>query len=108
MPTLVRSPSTLGSGAPTEVLRIDAGAWDGEVLQAVRGAAQLTVEQGHVLHLPQMPFALETAERALLDPALADPKRKNISLEPDGRGLRGVIGEAPVQDAVTGLIARFQ
>jgi len=100
--------ATLATGAPTELRRIDAAAWEGEPLLRHREGAQLAVEQGHVLHFLQMPFVLSETERQLLDPALADPKRKNISLEPDGRMLRGVIGPQGVQDAVTGLIARFQ
>jgi hypothetical protein len=95
-------------GAPTRVLRIDAGAWNDQALAARADEAQLAVEQGHVLQLPALPFRLDAAEEAQLDPRLADPRRKNISLEADGRTLRGVLGNAQVQATTRALIARFQ
>lgn len=94
--------------AATRVLRIDAGAWNDAALAAQSDAAQLAVEQGHVLHLEGVPFRLDPADAALLDPRLADPKRKNISLEPDAATLRGVLGEPAVQERVRALVARFQ
>ena len=94
--------------AATEVLALDAAAWDGQATREASERAQLAVEQGHVLHFTRLPFTLGDAERAMLDPRIADPQRKNISLETDGRPLRGVVGGAPNEAAVTGLIARFQ
>jgi len=94
--------------AVTEILSIDAAAWNGEPVQAASARAQLAVEQGHVLHFQGLPFELSDAERATLDPSVADPKRKNISLEPDGRTLRGLVGGAQAQATATALIARFQ
>jgi len=96
------------TGAPTRVLRIDAGAWNDQVLAARADEAQLAVEQGHVLQLPGLPFRLDAAEEAQLDPRLADPRRKNISLEADGRTLRGMLGNAATQATTRALIARFQ
>jgi hypothetical protein len=94
--------------AVTELVSLEASAWDGDALHVVSERAQLAVEQGHVLHFTHLPFALSDAERALLDPRIADPKRKNISLEPDGRTLRGVIGGAHNEATVRALVARFQ
>lgn len=94
--------------AGTRVLRIDAGAWNDAALAERADEAQLAVEHGHVLHLEGVPFRLDAAEAALLDPRLADPKRKNISLEPDGTTLRGVIGPAEAQERTRALMARFQ
>lgn len=65
------------------------------------------VEAGQVLVFPEFPFALAPAERSLLDPAIADPKRKNISLDPDHDRLRGVRADAAVEAAVHALVARY-
>ena len=48
------------------------------------------------------------ASEALLDPKVADPQRKNISLAPNGGALHGVLGDAVTQSAVRALIARYQ
>jgi hypothetical protein len=96
------------TGAPTRVLRLDAGAWNDQALAARGDEAQLAVEQGHVLHLPALPFRLDAAEEAVLDPRHADPRRKNISLEADGASLRGVLGSAELLATTRSLIARFQ
>ncbi|RBL65101.1 3-deoxy-D-manno-oct-2-ulosonic acid (Kdo) hydroxylase, partial [Pseudomonas sp. MWU13-2625] len=51
---------------------------------------------------------LSPAEQALLNPALSDPKRKNISLEPNNGALHGVLGGDETQAAVRALISRYQ
>ncbi len=47
------------------------------------------VEAGHVLSFPQLAFPLDAAEQGFLDPAVADPKVKNVSLRWPGGELRG-------------------
>jgi len=94
--------------AVTELVTVDASAWDGDEVRSASERAQLAVEQGQVLLFTHLPFAVSDAERALLDPRIADPKRKNISLEPDGRSLRGVVGGAHNEATVSALVARFQ
>ena len=79
--------------------------WVGE---AAPGRYVDDLEQGKVLYLPSFDFSLRAEERGLLDPAIADPKRKNISLEPDNGALHGVVGGAEREAAVRGLIARYQ
>lgn len=64
------------------------------------------VEQGKVLHFPQLPFVLQPHEARLLDPAIADPKRKNISLDQNGV-LHGVVGDAACRAAVSGMVSRY-
>ncbi|MGI4815200.1 MAG: Kdo hydroxylase family protein [Janthinobacterium lividum] len=61
---------------------------------AQRADAVAALEAGKVLYFPVAGFSLLPAERALLDPALADPRRKNISLSPNGL-LVGLRAEAP-------------
>ncbi len=64
-------------------------------------------EAGQVLVFRAFPFALEPGELRLLDPAIADPKRKNISLDAADDTLRGVLGDAPTQAAAHALIGRY-
>ncbi|AOZ53006.1 Kdo hydroxylase family protein [Chromobacterium vaccinii] len=66
------------------------------------------LEAGAVLHVPDFGFALSAAEQALLNPAIADPKRKNISLEPGNGALHGVLGGDDAQRAVRSLVSRYQ
>ncbi|WP_047243545.1 Kdo hydroxylase family protein [Chromobacterium subtsugae] len=66
------------------------------------------LEAGAVLHVPDFGFTLSPAEQALLNPALSDPKRKNISLEPNNGALHGVLGGDETQAAVRALISRYQ
>lgn len=78
------------------------------VEDAAQGRYVDELEQGKVLYLPSFDFRLLDEERGLLDPAIADPKRKNISLEPGNGALHGVVGGAEREAAVRGLIARYQ
>ena len=59
------------------------------VEDAAQGRYVDELEQGKVLYLPSFDFRLLDEERGLLDPVIADPKRKNISLEPDNGALHG-------------------
>lgn len=72
-----------------------------------REALVAAVEGGTVLVFREFAFALRPGERGLLDPAIADPRRKNISLDPTTAGLRGVLGDAATRSAVGGLVARY-
>ncbi|MEA3119432.1 MAG: hypothetical protein QOI13_2702, partial [Paraburkholderia sp.] len=82
--------------------------WQGQGLSVPRERLLAALERGKVLYFPNLRFAVEGGEAALLDPALADPLRKNISLEPMGGALRGVVGDAVTQSAVRALITRYQ
>jgi hypothetical protein len=64
------------------------------------------VEDGKVLYFPRLVFELSGEERALLKPELLAPGVRNISWD-TARGLKGVAGDAAVQEAVTGLVSRF-
>ncbi|MGQ8773920.1 Kdo hydroxylase family protein [Serratia sp. NA_112.1] len=63
--------------------------WDSATLPVSHTAA-LALEQGKVLFLPELKFPLLTDEITLLDPALVDIKRKNISYWPESQKLSGV------------------
>lgn len=64
------------------------------------------VEDGKVLHFPQLAFLLSARERTLLAPGLLQPGVRNISLDPRGR-LKGVAGDGAVQSRARDLMARF-
>ncbi|WP_225721227.1 Kdo hydroxylase family protein [Candidatus Vallotiella sp. (ex Adelges kitamiensis)] len=66
------------------------------------------VESGKVLYFPRLKFIIEDSEQILLDPKIADPNRKNISLEANAGALRGISGDAAIQSAVRILLTRYR
>ncbi|WP_248320343.1 Kdo hydroxylase family protein [Caballeronia sp. Sq4a] len=92
----------------SQIIEVASSDWQGKNLSVPREALLAGVEDGKVLYFPNLRFAIEGGERALLDPKIADPKRKNISLAPNGGALNGVLGDNVMQSAVRSLIARYQ
>jgi hypothetical protein len=92
----------------SQIIEVASGDWQASGLPVPRETLRAALERGKVLYFPNLRFAIEDGETALLDPVRADPKRKNISLEPGGGALRGVNGDALTQSAVRALIARYQ
>ena len=66
-------------------------------------AALFALEQGEVLHLPKLAFALQEGEETLLDPALCDGRSKNISYDPS----TGRIGGLQADDLRALLVRRM-
>lgn len=64
------------------------------------------LEQGNVLFLPHLTFTLSPDEQSLLNPALVDPKRKNISFDPQKNRVCG-IARAENTEQVSQLLARY-
>lgn len=98
--------ATTEAAAKTGARIVEAAA-TAEGFSPPRAALVAAAEAGKVLVFRAFPFALQPAERRLLDPAIADPKRKNISLDPGNGALRGVLGDAATEAAVRALIARY-
>jgi len=92
----------------SQILEVNCSDWEGSDLSVTRDTLRVALETGKVIYFPNLRFTIEGGETALLDPALADPKRKNISLDPNGGELRGVAGDAVTQSAVRALVARYQ
>ena len=67
--------------------------------------AAKSLEEGKILFFPGLAFALTAEEGNLLDPGLVDPKRKNISLQPQTAKLAGV-ADPGRQAAVRSLLER--
>ncbi|OVZ59313.1 3-deoxy-D-manno-oct-2-ulosonic acid (Kdo) hydroxylase [Pigmentiphaga sp. NML080357] len=93
--------------APTRIVSIDHRSWENapRVDEAASPVAEL--EEGKVLFFPHLRFELSAAETALLDPALVDPKRKNISLNATTGKLTGVAVEDERRDAIGALVRRY-
>ena len=92
----------------SQILEVNCTDWSGSDLSVTRDTLRVALETGKVLFFPNLCFAIEGGETALLDPALADPKRKNISLDPHGGALHGVAADPVTQSAVRALVARYQ
>jgi hypothetical protein len=92
----------------SQIIEVASGDWHGQQLSVPRETLIAAVERGKVLYFPHLAFAIEGGERALLDPKVADPERKNISLAPNGGALHGVLGDNVTQSAVRALIGRYQ
>ncbi|MBL0878927.1 Kdo hydroxylase family protein [Serratia ureilytica] len=73
---------------------------------AEASSAVSELEQGKVLFLPELAFTLSEQEMPLLDPALVDPKRKNISYQPLAGKLTGV-AVAERRQQVQQLLERY-
>jgi hypothetical protein len=77
--------------------------WNATSSATLDAVAEL--ESGKVLYFPHLAFNLTDAEKTLLTPELVDPKRKNISYQPEQQKLTGVAVEAK-REAVHKLLAR--
>lgn len=79
----------------------------GASFEPAREQLVAAAESGQVLYFPRLGFTVQPDELRLLDPAIADPQRKNISLDPAGGKLHGVLNPSD-EAAVRGLIERYQ
>lgn len=75
---------------------------------ALTHAVESSLETGHVLVLPQLRFALRTAEQRFLDPRYADPATKNISLRGEAALMRGAVGNAQDLGELRAMLIRFR
>ncbi len=87
-----------------QILQIDAAGWR---ISAPNEAWISALEAGKVLYLPHLSFHLDEEERRFLNPAIRDPKARNISLDANAR-LKGAHGDAATQQAVAAMIGRFR
>ncbi|HEX8957666.1 MAG TPA: Kdo hydroxylase family protein [Burkholderiaceae bacterium] len=87
-----------------QIVEIDSASWQPEVVHADWIAA---LEAGKVLYFPRLAFELKESEKRFLDPAVRDPKSRNISLDAKGN-LKGAVGDAAAQAQLAAMIARFR
>ncbi|WP_145496238.1 Kdo hydroxylase family protein [Yersinia bercovieri] len=86
------SSDNLNQASDSLILTLPHSRWD----QGDGNSAVEALEQGKVLFLPHLTFELSEQEKQLLDPALVDVKRKNISFKPQEGVLTGVTDETKV------------
>lgn len=94
----------------SQIIEVE-GNWQGQQLSIPRETLLAGLERGRVLYFPHLGLPLEADEVSLLNPAIADPKRKNISLSPDGKlvGVLDAEGEGAARAAkVKAVVARYQ
>jgi hypothetical protein len=56
--------------------------WTGPFAPETQAAALAALEAGRVILCPRLPFEVAADEQVLLDPAVGDDSRKNVSLDP--------------------------
>lgn len=82
--------------------------WQPNLSSADRLDALTTIENGNVLILPQLHFALNTDEHCFLSPNCSDGKAKNISFNPRTQEVRGVGSLAAAEhQALQKMLQRF-
>jgi hypothetical protein len=86
---------------------IDGNTWEADFAPAIQSQAVTAIEEGQILLLPQLAFALLPNENKFLSPDYAHPKAKNISLNTHTGALR--CGACSVEDHVNlkAMIQRF-
>ncbi len=87
-----------------QIIEIDSTNWQPEVVHADWIAA---LEAGKVLYFPRLAFELAETEKRFLNPAVRDPKARNISLDASGK-LKGAMGDEAAQAQLAAMIARFR
>jgi hypothetical protein len=86
------------------LIEIDSSTWQ---LPATKQEWIDALEEGKVLHFPNLAFALQEQERQFLRPEVLNPKSRNISLDAQGR-LKGALDDAATQAGLTAMMGRFR
>lgn len=92
----------------TPILTFDDTAWPAGGVDAPTRDIEDPLERGAVLWFPRLAFPIDAAEQRLLDPRLADPASKNISLRGEAGELRGAAGSDEERDALRSLVSRYR
>jgi 3-deoxy-D-manno-oct-2-ulosonic acid (Kdo) hydroxylase len=87
------------------IVKLDLAGWRPVLAPGVQEAAISAIEDGGVLVLSQVGFALSERERRFLSPDWSDGRSKNISL--DGTRLKGARGAAEDLSELAAMVARF-
>jgi hypothetical protein len=87
------------------IVTLDLSEWRPALAPGVQEAAVRAIEDGGVLVLPRLVFALSERERRFLSADWSDGRAKNISL--DGARLKGARGAAEDLAEMKAMIARF-
>jgi len=87
---------------------LSAHSWEQSFSAAIRDEALTSLEEGKVIHLPQLAFVLGSDEQRFLSPQYADPYSKNINYHVDKNKVFGVqqINEEE-RDQLKSMLNRF-
>ena len=81
--------------------------WDEYISEQTQAQATDWLEQGKVLYLPELRFAILPEENHLLSPRFASGKAKNISFDINSDRLRGALGSVEDRGMLKALLSRF-
>jgi hypothetical protein len=87
-----------------QIVEIDSSSWQPDLVHTDWITA---LEAGKVLYFPRLAFDLKENETRFLDPAVRDPKARNISLDANGK-LKGAVGDEATQAQLAAMVARFR
>jgi hypothetical protein len=87
------------------IVTLDIADWHPALAPDVQTGLTRQLEEGRVLSLPRLAFALADPERRFLSTAWSDGRAKNISL--DGGKLKGAVGSAADIAELAAMISRF-
>jgi 3-deoxy-D-manno-oct-2-ulosonic acid (Kdo) hydroxylase len=93
---------------PDLIRRYEDTAWHADGKSPPTPGLEPVLESGQLLWFPRLEFTLTAEEQRLLDPRLADPKAKNISLRGARAELRGAAGSAVDNEALRSMLVRYR
>lgn len=87
--------------------RLRVGTWHGPFDPVIQARAVEALEDGKVLVLPDLSFAIAAGETRLLDPATLGEHGKNVSLDPQTHRLSNTAVPAAEAALLAGMMQRF-
>ena len=87
------------------VVTLDIEGWLPTLTDEARERVSRALEEGNVIRLPRVSFALTESERRFLSSSWSDGRAKNISLE--GEKLKGAVGSDADRAELAAMVARF-
>lgn len=86
---------------------LDVTGWSGPIHTNMGSGVVTALEDGRVLYFPRLGFALSTEEKGFLDPAVADPKAKNVSLDSAPGTLKHAVASAANLPKIQSMLQRY-
>ena len=81
--------------------------WSGPFDEALRARARISLESGHVLNFPRLPFRLRDDEREFLSEGVSSGESKNISYDPVTGKLQGMTLTGDAEARLARMVDRF-
>ena len=89
------------------VKTINAAEWHAPLSAKDAAVTTRALENGQLLHLPQLAFTLTADERRFLSPRWSDGKAKNVSYDPVARQIRHTSAEGDDRSALAAMMSRY-